>query len=244
MTHDIGLIETFLCAGTRAPFWKNHWRRLRRSARKIELNLKPDLGRSVSAQIRRLKPHVHRARLSVSARGFDHLTFAGYDARWMEAGSAPGERLICLAAPADYPGPWAGMKTTARVELEKLFRVAAERGAADAIFHQSGILCETTRGNIFWIKNGVVHTPSLAVGCLPGVMRAWVIRRLRAWKIPVQQGRYERFVLKKTNAVFRTNALIGVSWVNRVDGIGSWRRPHPLVDRLRRELKVLFRPRS
>ena len=123
--------------------------------------------------------------------------------------------------------------------MEKAYAAAKNRGADDAIMLRSGILYETTRGNLFWIKSGVVHTPELNLGCLPGVMRAWVIRQLRRRKIPVREGRYDRSALLCADAVFRTNALIGVSWVREIIGFKKWRGPlHPIAARLQRDLRA------
>lgn len=241
MTSDIGLIETFLCAGRRAPFWGAHWKRLKMSAGKIGIPLKPHVNPQVISVIRQLGPHPHRVRLLLAPDGTADISIRGYDAPWLESAAPLSEKLICVAAPRDYPGAWAGLKTTARAGLEKAFKSAKSRGASDAILRRPDILYETTRGNLFWIRDGAVYTPSLALGCLPGVLRAWVIRRLRRWNIPVREGRYRLPALKAADAVMRTNALIGVSHVEEIAGIKKWPSPvHPLVLRLHAELKKLF----
>ncbi len=241
MRCDFGLIETFLCVGRRAPFWDAHWRRLKRSAEKIGIPLKTQVKHQVVAQIRRLGPHPHRVRLLLAPDGTPDISIHGYDAPWLESDEPLSEKLICVVAPRDYPGVWGGLKTTARGGLEKAFESAKSRGASDAILHRSDILCETTRGNLFWIRDGAVHTPDLKLGCLPGVMRAWVIRRLRRWNIPVREGRYRRSALDAADAVMRTNALISVSRVEEIVGLKKWPAPvHPLVLRLHIELKKLF----
>lgn len=133
------------------------------------------------------------------------------------------------------------MKTTARAGLEKAFAAAVRQGAADAILHRSGIVYETTRGNLFWIKEGVVYTPDLKLGCLPGVLRGWVIRQLRRWRIPLRTGLFTLDNLEESDAVVRTNALIGVEWVKEISGLKKWRRPvPPLILRLHQTLRAIF----
>lgn len=236
-----GLVETFLCIGRQALFWNEHWRRLSRSAKKMVIPLDSSLNKRVIRRIRRLGPHPHRGRLVLAADGTIDLSFQGYDAGHIFREEPIPEKLICLVAPKDYPGRRAGLKTTPRTGLEAAFAKARRRHAADAILHRSSVLFETTRGNIFWIKDGVVYTPSLSVGCLPGIMRAWVIARLRRWGVRVREGCYEMEDLKCADAVFRTNALIGARPVREIAGLKKWGgRIHPLARRLHAEFRKFY----
>ncbi len=99
------------------------------------------------------------------------------------------------------------------------------------------VVYETTRGNLFWIRNRIVHTPHWKLGCLPGVMRGWVIRQCRQWNIAVREGRNTLADIQDSDAVFRTNALIGVAPIGAIRGLGRWATEHPLIRRLRRAIR-------
>lgn len=172
------------------------------------------------------------------------LSFRGYTPKWITAPAPVSERLIRLSAPPDYPGRWRGLKTTMRKGLEKAYAAAQRRRAADAILcrgGRGGVVYETTRGNIFWIRDGVVFTPDISLGILPGILRGWVIARLRRRGIRVEEGKFPLSELKRADAVFRTNAIIGVSAVREIAGLKKWPGPpHPQIARLHRQLQLLF----
>ena len=68
-------------------------------------------------------------------------------------------------------------KTTRRALYEdELAYARQERGADEVIFlNERAELCEGSRSNIFLRRDGVLLTPPLACGLLPGVLRASLI---------------------------------------------------------------------
>lgn len=148
-----------------------------------------------------------------------------------------------MPAPRNYPGQWPGLKTTDRRGLERAYRQATRINADDALLLlPGGRLSETSRGNLFWTKNGVVFTPPLQTGCLAGLARAWVLDACWRAGIPAseRQGGLEN--LKRANGVFRTNAVIGVEWVSEIIGALNvkWSDPPPPAAALHRQLQKLF----
>ena len=61
-------------------------------------------------------------------------------------------------------------------------------------------ICETASGNIFWVKNGEIFTPSKDLALIPGSIRERVIKLCK-----VKQGKFKIDVLKKADEVFMTN---------------------------------------
>ena len=84
---------------------------------------------------------------------------------------------VCIAPwPRNERGAVSGLKTTSYAENVRALAYAAGRGASEAIFATTtGLLCEGTGTNVFLVHDGVLHTPSLASGCLAGVTRALVL---------------------------------------------------------------------
>ncbi len=70
----------------------------------------------------------------------------------------------------------AGTKTTSHLEYVLAAAEAAVQGCDEAVLTNTlGALCEGTSSNLFCVVGGVLCTPSLATGCLPGVTRALVM---------------------------------------------------------------------
>ena len=75
-------------------------------------------------------------------------------------------------------------------------------------------MAEEISSNIFLTFNGVIYTPSLNQGCLPGIMRKQVIDIAKAEKIGVQEYALSPEMLFKADGVFLTNSIQGITWVN------------------------------
>ncbi len=102
---------------------------------------------------------------------------------------------------------------------------AAAAGADDAILvNTQGLVVETTIANLFLVLDGVVRTPAVEAGALPGIMRAEVLSRLGALQDSVTVDD-----LGNASEIFVTNAL-GVRPLVRIDGrsVGDG-RPGPVT---------------
>jgi len=82
---------------------------------------------------------------------------------------------------------------------------AAEYKCAEGLLcNQQQELCEASSGNLFWFKNGILYTPSLACGVLDGSTRHAVIRLS---PYPVEEIRTQIETLRTAEAVFITNVV-------------------------------------
>jgi para-aminobenzoate synthetase/4-amino-4-deoxychorismate lyase len=74
--------------------------------------------------------------------------------------------------PVDRGDPFMRHKTTRRRRFDAAYAMAAARGRDEAIFlNRAGLVTESCRNNVFVERNGVLVTPALAGGVLPGVLR-------------------------------------------------------------------------
>jgi 4-amino-4-deoxychorismate lyase len=60
---------------------------------------------------------------------------------------------------------------------------------------------------VFFVKDGVLHTPAVATGILPGVTRAFVIELAEQAGVPVEQGFYTWDDLCGADEIFITNSV-------------------------------------
>lgn len=81
---------------------------------------------------------------------------------------------------------------------------AQDNGCFEALLLGSnGQICEGSSSNIFWVKDGILFTPSVNAGILPGAIRHVVIRLS---PLPVEEGIFSLEVLKEAEEVFVTNS--------------------------------------
>ncbi len=124
------------------------------------------------------------------------------------------EKITAESMPVQYKLCQGLNATLARIE-------ATEKGAFDALLlNRDRMLCETSSGNLFWLKDGVLYTPMLSCGVLEGSMRAAV---MRLSPYPVKEVKSLLSALEKAEAIFITNAIWPIVGITRIDGVsGSW----------------------
>jgi branched-chain amino acid aminotransferase len=169
-----------------SPQWSVlHWPRLRRDASRLDLQVPFPDGE--------LDEALHElARRNAVEEGIFRVTVLGHgEGRWSPRGE-PHVVLCALSAPAarsdglqlwlaphreDASRPLAGVKCTSYAGWQWMWQQALARGCDEAVYCESqGHLCEGSRSTLFWTRSGVLYTPSLATGCLPGLGRARILR--------------------------------------------------------------------
>ncbi|MBS3760573.1 MAG: aminotransferase class IV family protein [Halodesulfurarchaeum sp.] len=104
----------------------------------------------------------------------------------------------------------------ARLELRNEDGTVA---ADDALLlDTAGYVAEGTTANVFFMENGVLHTPSLEGAILAGVTRGVVLDLAADLDIPVETGRYRPERLAEADELFLTNTTGEVWPVGELDG--------------------------
>ena len=84
------------------------------------------------------------------------------------------------------------------------------------ILDQNGNISELLYSNIFWVKDSIFYTPSLETGCIRGVMRTYLIERLKETNIAFAEVNATPEQLYRAEYAFATNAsgirpIIGIN---------------------------------
>lgn len=83
------------------------------------------------------------------------------------------------------------------------------------VLNSNGNIADSTIANAFMIKDGVVITPALSEGCINGVMRRFLIEKLRSMDYEVREESVSISDLETADEVFLTNAIKGIRWVRQ-----------------------------
>jgi len=117
--------------------------------------------------------------------------------------------------------------------LEK--EAAVQKGFDEALFlNTHDHVAEGCVSNIFWVKDGVVYTPSLDCGILEGTARARVILKCAELQIPVLEGVYKFEELFRADEIFLTNALMDIMPVSLLEDKNFDLGTYQVVPQLRR----------
>lgn len=92
-----------------------------------------------------------------------------------------------------------------------------------------GHVAECMASNLFWLKNNTLYTPSLASGCVGGVMRRQILHYAAQLHLPVKEGLFSREELLSADAVFCCN-VAGIQSIRRIEKTEF--TIHPLPEQL------------
>ncbi|MBE7325617.1 aminotransferase class IV family protein [Nocardioides sp. Y6] len=117
-----------------------------------------------------------------------------------------------------------GHKSTDYVDNLVALAEAVDQGAGEAIFADtSGMLCEGSGTNIFYVVDGELRTPALSTGCLPGVTRGLVLEWCGGREVEEPLD-----VLGRASEVFLTSSTREVQPVASCDG-WTYAAPGPVA---------------
>jgi aminodeoxychorismate lyase len=95
---------------------------------------------------------------------------------------------------------------------------AEAAGVNEGIFlNTQGFLAEACTSNLFFIKDGVLYTPSLDCGIIPGVIRRTILELARSNHLSVFEGKYKASSLLTSDEAFLTNSLMGIMPLTEVN---------------------------
>jgi branched-chain amino acid aminotransferase len=91
---------------------------------------------------------------------------------------------------------------------------AANKGLDDCmVLNSDNHICDSSKANIFLIRNREIFTPSLDQGCINGVMRRFLIEKLKNLSYIVHQQAIREQDLLEADEAFLTNSIYDLRWI-------------------------------
>jgi len=232
MLYGRGVFTTVAIYNGNPFLWNKHWSRLVEHAGKLSIDLNGLTEKNLCEGLKKLitvnQVNHGRARVILLAR-------SGRDIWKTKLRGGPKTDVLILTSnpqPAKVAGltlavspyrfntfsPLAGIKSLNYLDQVLSWEEAQARDFDDAVMlNERGEIVSTTMANIFWVKEGTVHTPSLGTGAISGVTRAAVIELAEKQFIPVVEGVYEMADLTDADEIFLTSASVGLGIVTTFD---------------------------
>jgi len=99
------------------------------------------------------------------------------------------------------------------IERDKIIK----KGYNEALFlNTEGFISEGAVSNIFFVQNGIIYTPKIKCGLLPGITRDFVIQNSLSIGYKIQEGEFTLGKLMKSQGVFMTNSIMGIMKINKI----------------------------
>lgn len=114
--------------------------------------------------------------------------------------------------------PLTGIKSVNYMEHIIAREEARARDFHEAVMvNERGEVVSAATANIFWVKDGALHTPSLQTGALAGTTRARILALAEELGIPVVEGVNEVAQIGDADEIFLTSAGLGLAIVTTFD---------------------------
>lgn len=221
-----GIFETLRARAGRIELLEKHHHRLIRSCQELDLPA-PDFSQ-FSDQLYKILE-------------INELLKKDARLRWTILAQSPSNTIIHQIAEAEFfhpyhstakigilPGaisskaPLAAHKSISYATHAWGLAQAKKLGLDEGIWlNENGHLCEGCTSNLFFLRNGALHTPSLDCGILPGVMRERVLELAQDLGLPIHQGFYTVQDLEQAEEVFLTSSLRGIQCVTHFQGANN-----------------------
>ena len=232
MLYGRGVFTTLAIYNSEPFLWSKHWQRLTTHANKLDIDHTGCTEKNVGDALRKLiavnQVHEGRARVIMLAR-------SGRDI-WKPkvAGAKKTDLLIMTGEPQKVPqtglslavspyrantfSPLAGIKSLNYLDHVLSWEEAQSRDFDEAVvLNERGEIVSATTANLFWAKNGTLHTPALSTGALAGITRECVIEIANRHFVPLLEGIYEMPDLTDADEIFLTSSSLGVAPVTTFD---------------------------
>jgi 4-amino-4-deoxychorismate lyase len=232
MLYGRGVFTTLAIYNSQPFLWSKHWQRLAAHAKKLDIDhtgcTEKNVGEALHKLIAVNQVREGRARVIMLARSgrdiwktktpgakkTDLLIMTGEQQKLAPTGMS----LAVSPFRTNTCSPLTGIKSLNYLEHVLSWEEAQSRDFDEAVvLNERGEIVSATTANLFWAKNGTLHTPTLSTGALAGITRECVIELANQHFIPLLEGIYEMQDLTDADEIFLTSSSLGVAPVTTFD---------------------------
>ncbi|WP_121354238.1 aminotransferase class IV [Flavisolibacter nicotianae] len=160
----------------------------------------------------RVRLAVYRTEENAAGYSIEALPLDDHVSEWSEEGL----NLVLFPYARKSMDAFANLKSANFLPYVMAQRHATERGADDAlVINAQNHLCDSSKANLFLIKDEIIYTPALHQGCVNGVMRRVVIDEAKKMGFRLHQDEVTEEQVIAAGEVFLTNAIQIIRWVAR-----------------------------
>src|SRR6185437_10946981 len=221
MLYGRGVFTTLAIYNAQPFLWPRHWQRLTIHANRLDIDFtgcnEKNVGEALQKLISVNQVEWGRARVIMLARH-------GRDFWKTKAPGAKKTDLLIMTgdpqkvAPAglslavspyrvNTSSPTSGIKSLNYLDNVLAWEEAQSRDFDEAVvLNERGEIVSATTANLFWAKNGTLHTPNLSTGALAGITRECAIELANQHFIPIVDGIYEMQDLTDADEIFLTSS--------------------------------------
>ena len=233
-----GLFETVCIEEGKAIFLKEHFERLRNSAKALNLNLPLNFEQVAKIIDKLLRDsslgkgvlNIYLTATDEADRKTNFIITVKDEIRYKESDYKKGFTAIISSIRIDSSLSINSHKTLSFLPHILAKKEVKEKGVDEAILlNTDGFVLEGTTRNIFMVKGDKLITPPIGSGILPGITRAKILQIAPSLGLKVEEKLVKADFLKFSDEVLLTSSLIEVMPVVKVDNtlIGHYKTITP-----------------
>ena len=218
--YGFSLFETFLVNENGNVFLlEKHIERMQSSAFYFGIDAPKDLNEIIKKYIiqQNIKNKIVRVTLTFGNKQKDikpSLAFSNRENIYTPQKIANGCKLTLSEVRKSQSSIIIRHKTSNYAENYFLLQSAIESGFDDVVFLNSkDEITETSKCNLFFVKDETLFTPNISCGLLPGIIRQWVIENSQK----CVEGNFNLEDLLNADEIFVCNSAMGIMHVNSID---------------------------
>lgn len=231
-----GVFTTIRIAREEPLFWDKHWTRLGRDSGKVGIDLsefsETRVFEALKQEIASSGVSDGRARITLVDQRSGNIWPTETEQNttmWILVGERrplPSKfRITASPYRLNTFSPLAGIKSCNYLENLMAAEEAKNRGFHEAVrINERAEVTSAAMANVFWLKDGVLYTPSLATGCLAGTTREFILENLDCRE--VEAGIEE---LSSADAIYLTSAGLGIVAVDEFERCKLPKPPHQIT---------------
>ncbi len=219
-----GVFETMRVDENRVLLLDRHLQRLRQGLRVLRIRL-PHTTKELQSIVQRVVMFNQfksgRARIMVfqKDRSVELAVMVMPRNIFSEQDYFNGYNVTAVNCPGPSSSRFALVKSLDYSKYLNAYQYARSKKFNEALLiNQKGFLFEASRSNVFFIKDEVVYTPSLTLGCLDGITRRLVMESARELRFQAKAVNPKLQDLLRCDEAFVTNSLIGVMPITHFEG--------------------------
>jgi len=228
-----GLFETIACIEGKPQFWNEHIERMRLGAKKLGIefsaieNFQYDVlsmlqEHSVSNCVIKLmltRGQGERGYRSSSAQKVTRIVVLSDLPQYPDDYMNQGIKVCLCHHPVSNNSRLAGIKHLNRLDNVLARNEWQNEYQEGLMLDESSDIIEGTMSNVFAVKNNQLHTPSLSLSGVNGIIRDQVLSIAQEQGIEVYVSEIKKEELKNMDEIFVCNSIIGIWPVNSINEI-------------------------
>ena len=223
LLYGYGVFETILLKDKKVIFLEEHYNRLIKAVERLKINMeltfeKLNVYLNLYIQKNSLENSILRVTILKNSDSFDML-ITHRENKYKSSMYREGFKMEISEFKRNPHSMLSGIKSINYLENIYALREAKEIGSDEVLFLDcKNYISEGATSNIFFIKDGVIRTPTKECGILKGIIREKIIEIVEKNKyLKLKQGFFSLKNLFEADEVFLTNSIMGIMPVSKID---------------------------